>query len=249
MRRASIEEWYDDLAVRVESTRLAGGNRALVVRPAAPLRPGGAPGVLWLHWLGHHRNDCSQFLPEAVALAARGVVSVLPQGTFPWLRRPTGSAVDASEVAAELERVRAAVDHLRALEAVAPDRTAIVGHDYGAMYALALRDADARVVVAATPDSSWPHWFLTYWENPAAAPDECRDALEPYDPLAGAAELGDRLVLQWAEQDSYVPDHAAAMYAQVTGQARTFSYPYDHGLGDAAVRDRLEALCDALDLD
>jgi len=244
----STEEWYDALAVRVESTVLPGGNRALVVEPSGVDDTGPAPGVLWLHWLGHVRNDCSQFLPEAVALAGRGVVSVLPQGTFPWSRRPSASAEDAVEVAAELERVRGALDHLRHLPGVDPLRTAIVGHDYGAMYALALRDADARVVVAATPDSSWPHWFLTYWTNPEDRADGCREALERFDPLAAAAVLGDRLVLQWAEDDSYVPGHAPPMYAHAAPASRAVHYPYDHQLGDAAVVDRLEVLRHALDL-
>lgn len=244
----STEKWYDALSVRVEGTVLPGGNQALVVTPgsAEPVSPG--PGVLWLHWLGHVRNDCSQFLPEAVALAGRGVVSVLPQGTFPWSRRPSASPEDADQVAEELERARMALDHLRSLPAVDPDRTAIVGHDYGAMYAMALRDVAARVVVAATPDSSWPHWFLKYWTNPNDRADGCREALERFDPLVAAAALGDRLVLQWADDDSYVPGHAPPMYAHAAPASRAVHYPYDHQLGDAAVADRLEVLRDALDL-
>lgn len=243
----STEEWYDTLSGRVESVVLAGGNRALVVVP----RDAGlaAPGVLWLHWLGHYRNDCSQFLAEALALASRGVVSVLPQGTFPWSRPPSASPADAEQVAEELDRVRAALDHLRSMPEVAADRTAIVGHDYGAMYALELRDTAARAVVAATPDSSWPHWFLTYWKNPDGHVDGCREALEAFDPLAAAAVLDDRLVLQWADDDAYVPDHAPEMYAQAAPASRAIHYPYDHQLGDAAAVDRLEVLRDALDLD
>lgn len=244
----STEEWYDVLSARIDSTLLPGGNRALVVGPRIHDEDVLSPGVLWLHWLGHVRNDCSQFLSEAVALAGRGVVSVLPQGTFPWSRRPSASPDDATEVAAELDRVRGALDHLRSLPGVDADRTAVVGHDYGAMYALALRDADARVVVAATPDSSWPHWFLTYWTNPTDRADGCREALERFDPLAAAAELGDRLVLQWAEDDSYVPRHAPPMYAHAAPASRAVHYPYDHQLGDAAAADRLQVLRDALDL-
>jgi dipeptidyl aminopeptidase/acylaminoacyl peptidase len=242
----STETWFGPGTARVESTVLDGGNQALVVSPtdAGPTPP---PGVLWLHWLGHHRNDCTQFLPEAVALASRGVVSVLPQGSFPWTRRPAGSTADATEVAEELGRVRGALAHLR--ERTDPDRVAIVGHDYGAMYALALRDPDVRLVVAATPDSSWPHWFLTYWPRPGAVPEGYHEQLERFDPLTSAAALGPRLVLQWAEDDAFVPDHAPDLYAQAAPQATVHRYPYDHQLGDAAAADRLTALRDALDLD
>ena len=131
----------------------------------------------------------------------------------------------------------------------APDNVAIVGHDYGAMYALALGDPDVRLVVAATPDASWPHWFLTYWPRSGEVPEGYREQLGRFDPLAGAARLGARLVLQWAEDDDHVPEHAPASYEQAAPEARVFRYPYDHQLGDAAVADRLTLLRDALVLD
>lgn len=243
---ATPEIWFESLSARIESVVLAGGNRALVVTPERPPGDGAGPGVLWLHWLGHYRNDCTQFLGEALALASRGVVSVLPQGTFPWARRPTDQSDDAAEVADELTRVRSTLSWLRARPDVAPDDVAIVGHDYGAMYALALADPDVRLVVAATPDSSWPHWFLTYWPRSGDVPDGYREQLSRFDPLAGASRLGERLVLQWADDDAYVPDHVPASYEQAAPDARVFRYPYDHQLGDAAVADRLALLGDAL---
>ena len=50
---------------------------AYVVEPAAgPARA----GILFLHWLGDHRSDRTQFLSEARELARSGVRCVLPAG-------------------------------------------------------------------------------------------------------------------------------------------------------------------------
>ncbi|GAA1761702.1 hypothetical protein GCM10009795_005200 [Nocardioides hankookensis] len=242
----AIEDWFESQSTTVTAAVLAGGNKALVVRPITLADDAPAPAVLWLHWLGHNRNDCSQFLAEAVALAGRGVISVLPQGTFPWSRRPQGTLEDVVAVTAELERIRTALAYLRAQPAVSPDRIAIVGHDYGAMYALALRDDDVRLVIAAAPDSSWPHWFLKYWPAPAVVDSSYQEEFERFDPLLGAAHLGSRLVLQWAEDDDYVPRYASDLYSCAAPESTARSYPYDHELGDAAVADRLALLRDAL---
>lgn len=56
------------------------GNHAFVVRPDSTAPAVGSAVVLWLHWLGHNRNDYTQFLAEAVALAGRGVVSCFKKG-------------------------------------------------------------------------------------------------------------------------------------------------------------------------
>lgn len=243
---STIESMLATTSATVTGTTLSGGNPALVVRPGSDA-PEPCAGVLWLHWLGHQRNDLSELLPEAVALAGEGVVSVLPQGTFPWIDQPAPELDDGRQALAELDRVRAALEHLRSLPGVAADRVAIVGHDYGAMYALALRDPDVRVVVAATPDSSWAHWFLTYWPR-GEAPDGYHEQLEGLDPLAAAAGLGSRLVLQWADDDTFVPAHAPELYAQAAPASTALTYPYDHQLGDAAVVDRLRILRDTLGL-
>lgn len=242
----TTESWFESGAATIECATPPGGAQALLVRPDPSLALDPAPAILWLHWFGHNRNDLTQMLPEAAAMAGHGVVSLLPQGTFPWTRRPTGTPEDVTEVALELERVRAALAHLRAQPGVDPERVAIVGHDYGAMYAMAVRDPDVRLVVAATPDSSWPHWFLKYWPSPSSAAESYRDGFEEFDPLTAAASLGSRLVLQWAEDDDYVPGHTPELFVHAAPDAAVFSYPYDHQLGDAAVVDRLRLLRDAL---
>ena len=65
--------------------------QAYLVRPAGHLKRNSAAGVLFLHWLGEINNDRGEYLTEAITLADQGVVSVLPQGYFPWVPNPDGT--------------------------------------------------------------------------------------------------------------------------------------------------------------
>jgi hypothetical protein len=249
MVERSARDWSQPLAADVRTVALAAGNGALVVRPAAGCATDvRAPGILWLHWLGHNRGDCTEFLAEAVALAGEGVVSVLPQGTFPWSEQPTGQLTDSDQVASELQRVRQALWTLRTLPEVDPGRIAIVGHDYGAMYGLALEDPGVKLFVAATPDSGWSRWFRKYWPVAEDATGDYDARLDAFDPLEAAAGYGDRLRLQWAESDEYVPDYVRDVYALAAPRASSSTYAYDHQLGHDATRDRLSWLRDALEV-
>ncbi len=234
-------------SAHVSSVQLTSRTSALMVRPAAAntaVTP--APAVLWLHWLGHNRGDASQFLGEAVRLAGAGVVSLLPQGRFPWMARPTGTADDAAQVRHQLQETRAALAALRSFEGVDPAHVAVVGHDYGAMYALELRDPDLRLLVAAAPDASWSNWFLTQWPSVETPGPDYHEALRRFDLLAAAAGYGDRLALQWGQDDEYVEPGVPDSYATAAPAARRATYCYDHQLGDVAAADRETWLREAL---
>src|SRR5581483_4111551 len=69
---------------------------AYLVKPAGNLAADSHAGILFLHWLGQIHSDRTEFLAEAVQLARRGAVSLLPQGTFPWRVAPTGTARDVT---------------------------------------------------------------------------------------------------------------------------------------------------------
>ena len=88
--------------------------QAWVVAPAGNLHKRSVAGVLWLHWLGDLHNDRSEFLSEAVDLAGQGVVSVLPQGYFPWVPNPDGTAGDVTLVRNQVAAYKAALDQLAA---------------------------------------------------------------------------------------------------------------------------------------
>lgn len=230
-------------SVSVDRVSIQGTTPALLVRPADhQQRPGTMPGVLWLHWLGHHRGNMRQFLPEAVDLADDGVVSLLPQGHFPWLDGPEGAAGDSDRVVEQLALFSQALSALRDLRGVDAGNTAIVAHDYGAMYALLLEDPRARLVVAAAPDADWATWFLTYWPTRVADPHDYARRFAALSPLQASRSYGPRLFLQWARKDEYVGDGVPDRYAEVAPSARVETYDYDHQLGDAAIVDRLAAL-------
>ncbi|HEU5037341.1 MAG TPA: hypothetical protein VFT70_10065 [Nocardioides sp.] len=234
--------------VVVEELALDDQPPALLVRPEAG-RPSGQPGVLGLHWLGHHRNDRTHLLPDAVRLAQRGVVTVLPQGVFPWLEDPRGDDSDAQAVAAQARRTRLALGALVAHPLVEPERVAVTGHDYGAMFALTLRDVPLRGMVVAAPDATWDHWFRTYWPVEASVPDEYAGQFRPWDPLAGARHHQDHLLLQWAGKDEYVEPVVRELYAAAAPRAaQTLHERYDHQLGDRVVEERLRYLCDVLEV-
>lgn len=230
--------------VVVEEAALDDQPPALLVRPASG---GTGPAVLGLHWLGHHRNDRTQLLPEAVHLAQRGVVSLLPQGVFPWLEDPAGDETDRDAVARQARRTRAAYDHLASLPDVDPARIAVAAHDYGAMFALTLRDVPILAMVVAAPDATWDHWFRTYWHGDADLGAAYAEQFAEFDPLAGAALRQDSLLLQWAEKDEYVDPSVPGLYAAAAPRAAsTMHERYDHQLGDRVVAERLAFLERAL---
>jgi dienelactone hydrolase len=217
----------------------------------------GRPAVLWLHWLGHRHNDRAEFLALAVQLASRGVVSLLPAGHFPWVPDPDGTAQDVARVSEQVDAHTVALDHLAAQPGVDPARIAVVGHDYGGMYAALLAARDARVSALALQalDSAWGGWFATYWlrlEGQARADYSRRFAgLEPLDRVAElAGRLGDRMLLQWAGKDTFVSEDVRAAYAAANGDARSIVYEgADHMLDDRAAVDLVAFLAETLGLD
>jgi dienelactone hydrolase len=215
------------------------------------------PGVLWLHWLGHRHNDRGEYLPLAVELASRGVVSLLPAGFFPWVPNPDGTATDVQRVRDQVAAHEVALDHLCAQPGVDPDRIALVGHDYGGMYGVVLADRDERVSTVALQalDAGWANWFASYWlglEGEAREQYAARFAgLEPVDAAARLAErVGDRMLLQWAGNDSFVTPEARAAYEAANPKARSLSYEKaDHMLDDQAAADLVAFLTETLGLD
>ena len=103
-------------------------------------------GIVFFHWLetGSPTSNRTEFLPDAVTLAQEGVVSVLVQGDFPWLKDPANLEADQAAVVTEALKVRRGIDLLLARGDVDPARIAVVGHDYGAMYAILLAGVDPR---------------------------------------------------------------------------------------------------------
>ena len=207
---------------------------AFVVEPR-----GGKPraGILFLHWLGEHHNDRTQFLTEAKALAQLGVRSVLPAGRLPWLVPPKDADTDAANIELEGRRLDRAFAELAApLGKQVP--LAIVGHDFGAMHGILLVARQPRVralvVVAAPP--RWADWFLPFWPI-TGDPIDYRRRLASFDPTAALPKTKAELLFQYSQRDFYLALMSGRELARAAGRDVTFeSYEADHAMRSAKAR-------------
>jgi pimeloyl-ACP methyl ester carboxylesterase len=223
--------------VRTTDTTVGEGDalvEAYVVQPADG-RP--RAGVLFLHWLGEHRSDRTQFLSEARQLAARGVRSVLPAGRLPWVPDPVDAETDAANIELEQRRLGAALDALvDGLPKGAP--LALVGHDFGAMHGLLLAARrpvfNAVVLIAATP--RWADWFLRFWKVEGDRFDYLR-RLAPLDPIESARSLAAETLWQFSERDFFIAPMSALELARAApGEPSIEWYKADHAMRSAKAR-------------
>jgi len=226
--------------------------QAYLVRPAGNLKKNSAAGVLFLHWLGEINNDRGEYLTEAITLAGQGVVSVLPQGYFPWVPNPDGTAGDVTLVENQVAAMGAALDRLASVRAVDESRIALVGHDYGAMYGSILADSDHRVsaMVLEAPDALMGNWFAQFWLQLEGQEREDYLALfAGLDPVDNTARLGSHVLFQWAGEDFFIGQDVRDAYAVSSPLAQVKLYERaDHELTDAARADRLAFLSAQLGL-
>jgi dienelactone hydrolase len=226
----------------------SGDVSAYLVRP--PRRPAGA-AVLFLHWYdpASKTSNRTEFLGDANALAQDGVVSLLPQQRFPWQEGPSDPQHDREAVIAQVVDLRRALDVLAAERGVDPDRIAVVGHDYGGMYAALLAGFDGRpsAYVLMAIDSDFPNWFLKYFVRGASATEyeHAFAGLNPEDVVGEAAPAG--VFLQFAETDQYVPVYRTDALFEATGEPKRMElYTGGHELDEKARRDRLAWLREQL---
>ncbi len=205
---------------------------AFLVQPDGP-----RAGVLFLHWLGEHRNDRTQFLSEARQLATRGVRAVLPAGRLPWVPDPVNAETDVANIELEQRRLGAALDALvDGLPKGAP--LALVGHDFGAMHGLLLAARrpvfKAAVLIAATP--RWADWFLRFWKVEGDRFDYLR-RLAPLDPIESVRTLGAESLWQFSERDFFIAPMSALELARAApGEPSIEWYTADHAMRSAKAR-------------
>ena len=237
--------------VRIVDVRIDGGPAWLI----EPVGGGRGAAILWLHWFDTEAPDGNrdQFRDEASAMARdHGVVSILPQGRFPWAGAPTDAAADLARIRAEVAGHRHALDTIASRDDVERGRIALVGHDFGAMHGVNLAADDDRiaaaVLIAATP--RWGDWFLPFWPIAGDRWDYLR-ALAPVDPITRIGELAHRPVcLQFARGDFFIADMTGLELHRAAGEPKEIhAYEADHGVRvDAARTDRLAFLRRALSL-
>ncbi len=234
------------LGVQVVGSKTVGGaivqDVTFVARPdrpaeriaayiVAPAKPGTTmPAVLWVHWLGDPATtNRTEFLDEATALAARGVVSVLVDAMWStprWYRNRVLEQDYATSIS-QVVALRRSLDLLIAQAGVDRSRIALVGHDYGAMYGAIVAGVDGRakthVVIAAT--ASLLDWAFFYGKQPVSMASYRREheALSLCDHLATADKTS--FLFQVAEKDEYVTlAKAQALFAAPTGAKQMTVY-------------------------
>jgi pimeloyl-ACP methyl ester carboxylesterase len=237
---------------RVIDVALPEGGEAYLVEPA---EGGRGAATLFLHWFDPEAPDGNrtQFLDEAIELARQhGVVSILPQGRFPWGAAPTDAASDLERIRAEVAGHRTALDLLAARDDVDGGRIGLVGHDFGAMHGVSLAADDARIAAAVliAPTPRWGDWFLPFWPIAGDRWDYLR-ALAPVDPITRIGELAPRPVcLQFAHGDFYIADMTGLELHRAAGEPKELhAYEADHAVRHPDARaDRLAFLQRTLDL-
>jgi dienelactone hydrolase len=208
------------------------------------VRPQGKPkaAVLWAHWYGEEANtNRTEFLPDAIALARGGVLSLLPQGLFPWEEDVSEDAQADQELAVEqVVQLRRGLDVLQD-EAGDVVPLGFVGHDYGAMFGAALvADQRPQAFVLMAPDATFSNWFLKYFVR-GASKSELDAAFTPLEPINNVGDAPPASVLfQFAKSDRYVPYYVSDKLTEAAGDsAQTETYESGHELDEKARKDRL----------
>lgn len=223
----------DDVVYEAAGRRVA----AYLVRPA--VKPKAA--VLWAHWYGEEANtDRTEFLPDALALARDGVVSLLPQGMFPWQEPVSEDADEDRRLAIEQAiQLRRGLDLLE--DEAGGAALGFVGHDYGAMFgALLVADKRPRTYVFMAPDATFSNWFVKYFVRSASKP-ALDEAFAPLDPVSNVPDAAPASIFfQFAESDRYVPGYVADKLTEAASEPKkAASYGGGHELDTAARKDRL----------
>jgi pimeloyl-ACP methyl ester carboxylesterase len=218
---------------------------AYLVEPAGR---GRHPATIWLHWLGEEHADRSDFLDEAVRLAASsGLVSLLPQQQFPFAYFPIGDIRDRDAIIKQVIQIRRGLDLLVQQTSVDRHRIALVGHDYGGMYGsiVAAVDRDRlQSTVLVAIDATWGNWFVTFFldlpEEQVVPYRALFDSLEPTTYLDHLPRGG--LLFQFSGDDFYIPDAVAEQIVDGTTTPHLVrTYDTDHAMDLPAVEQDRDA--------
>ncbi len=267
------------LDLKAQSSEMADGVTVNEVTYASPkggrvpatmvVPPGTGPfaGIAFMHW-GEWESPLegnrSEFLPEAIALARRGALSILIDA--PFLRKE-GHAAPPDDARTEAERtrdsyvglvvdLRRAVDVLVDREDIDPSRLGYVGHGgIGATWGGTLAGVEPRlralVLIAGVP--AWPGLVQGHPKanRIGARRTEYAAALDGIAPLSHVARATPgSIFFQFGRHDRFVSPKAAAQYLAAAGGAHEVRwYTTGHDFkDDRATTDRMLWLSDRLKL-
>jgi dienelactone hydrolase len=212
------------------------GQPAVDAYLVTPASGGRHPAAMFLHWLDTPDvSNRGEFLDEAVGLAQQGLISLLPQLVFPITVFPVGDPSDRSSIVAQTIQLRRGLDLLDARPDVDRHRVAVVGHDYGAMYASLIgtvdRDRLAALVIMAA-DATFSNWFVLFFL--ALDPDQVgpyQRLFQALDPINYIGHGARPLLMQYASNDFFIPNGVAFAMASAAGHRADFRmYDTDHSL-------------------
>jgi len=219
--------------------------KAYLVQPSGK---GPFAGILFFHWLGEVKSDRSEFLEEGVAMAKQGTTSLLIQGYFPWLEKPTDGETDHQQIIDQTIEVRRALDLLLSQPKVDKRRIGFVGHDYGSMFGTIASGVDKRVkaYVMVAGMGNFSDWSLKYWKGPSKnGADVYRQAVKDVDPIGYVSQAAPAsLLFQFANHDKYISKEVAEEFFAAASKPKEIKwYDAEHDLDiDAARNDRREWL-------
>lgn len=218
-----------------------------------PRAPGRYPGILFVHWYGpeHTNSNRTQYVPDALALAKRGIVSLLVD--TPW-SKPTwfvkrDPSQDAEFSTTMVKRLRRALDVLASAESVDSGKLALVGHDFGAMYGSITAALDPRVTafVFTAGTAKFADWWILgrTLEGDARARVYAEHAA--FDPVVHIARVKAPTLLQFAIKDPYVSKEAAqSLIDAAAGAKESKFYEAGHEMSYDAMVDRIAWLAKTL---
>jgi dienelactone hydrolase len=254
-------EMRDGVRIREVTYASPKGGRvpAYIVEPKS-----GGPfaAVIYGHWCmpGSEQKNRTEFLPEAIALARSGVVSVLPDHVTVrpgFVEDPT--PLNTQQIEAQAQQVvdmRRAADLLLARKDVDPKRLAYVGHSCDGTVGGILSGVDKRfkafVIMAGSLSDQIDIQSPAYQKYREKVGAEKFDAFvqkyawtDPGRYVAHAAPAA--MFLQYATQEPYLtPDRAKRYFELVSEPKKMKIYDAPHALNAEATRDRIAFLADQL---
>jgi dienelactone hydrolase len=198
-------------------------------------------GILWVHWLGEHNSNRTEFLEEAVSLAKEGVVSLLVDTMWakPGWYQTRNLDEDYANGVKQVIELRRAMDLLISQPNVDPERIGFVGHDFGGMYGTVMAglDQEAKAYVFIATTSSFFDWAF-YSQEPESMEDYLLQNA-PLEPMTYLSQIKDASFLfQFAEEDFYVSEASRETYFDTAAEPKKLLvYPGDdHSMSAPEIR-------------
>lgn len=211
-----------------------------------PEQSGTFPAILYVHWFEPkaQNSNRSQFEKESIEMTKRGVVcltieTLWSDPDFFWKRTQADDTKNSIE---EVINLRRFMDFLLSQPKVDAKQFAVVGHDFGGMYAVLAGSLDKRpthyVIMAATPRFS--DWYLYFPKLGDTDREAFINQMSEIDPITHIGDLTPALILfQFGSDDPHVPyERAQEFFAAAKETKEIKIYEAGHELDEQSVWDR-----------